>query len=137
MADFYKSQKINLLEFLKKIHERYGFYKEISFSEQFIGFEQIKKIENFMNNLRKNKLKEICGIKIKELIDYKNGYKDYEKSDVLYFILKDNSWFCIRPSGTEPKLKFYIGANDKIENNVDIKLKKMVDYIKKMIKENF
>ncbi|MDR1150790.1 MAG: phospho-sugar mutase [Clostridiales bacterium] len=133
MTDHYKSQGLNLFDVLEKIYKREGFYKEINFSKIFEGFDITKKIEKIMINLRENKLEKICGIKINEIRDYKTGYKNYDRSDILYFILEDNSWICIRPSGTEPKLKFYIGANSFIEKDVNEKLKNIRHFIEDLI----
>ena len=66
-----------------------------------------------MEFFRKTEFKEFSGIDLKERIDYKDGYKDIGKSNVLIYYLTDGSWFAVRPSGTEPKIKLYIYVVDK------------------------
>ena len=82
-----------------------------------------------MSNFRNANIEEIADIKVEELRDYKEGISDLPKSDVLKFILEDNSWIAIRPSGTEPKIKFYFGCNGGEKIEVDNKLEKLMKEI--------
>lgn len=69
---------------------------------------------------------EIANIKVSELKDYSQGIDNLPKSDVLKFILEDSSWIAVRPSGTEPKIKFYFGCNGKEQEEVDDKLEEIM-----------
>ena len=120
MADYYKEKNLNLLEALDNIYKKYGYHREKLESMELKGIDGLEKIKKIMNCLRENKLKEINGLKIKSFSDYKLGIKKFfdgkvmelnlPKSDVIYFEFEDDSWICVRPSGTEPKLKIYFGV---------------------------
>ncbi|EPZ59925.1 phosphoglucomutase/phosphomannomutase, C-terminal domain protein [[Clostridium] sordellii ATCC 9714] len=92
--------------------------------------EQIKSI---MNHFRNSDIAEIAGIKVECLNDYEDGIDNLPKSDVLKFILEDESWIAVRPSGTEPKIKFYFGVSGDNKVNVDNKLEKIMEDITTMI----
>lgn len=110
---------MSLIDHLNEIYEKYGYYKEILISKYFKGISGLEIMDKLMLNLRNNTPDELGGIKVLSLIDYKNGttknllngktIKDIElpSSNVLQFILKDGSIITARPSGTEPKIKFY------------------------------
>ena len=89
----------------------------------------MEKIKSIMNYFRNSNIESIGSLSIKELKDYSNGIDGLPKSDVLKFILEDNSWIAIRPSGTEPKIKFYFGCNGKDKNIVDEKISNLMDDI--------
>jgi len=82
-----------------------------------------------MEFFRNSKLKSLADIKIDKLNDYDKGIDDLPKSNVLKYILEDGSWVAIRPSGTEPKIKFYFGVNSDNETKTDDKLKKLVEHV--------
>ena len=85
-----------------------------------------------MIHYRNTNIEQIADIKVEELRDYKEGINDLPKSDVLKFILEDNSWIAIRPSGTEPKIKFYFGCNGENQEAVNSKLEHIMRKIIKM-----
>ena len=132
MADFYKEKNLNLLEALENIYKKYGYHREKLESMELKGIDGLEKIKKIMSCLRENKLKEINGLKIKSFSDYKTGIEKFfdgkvmelklPKSDVIYFEFEDNSWICVRPSGTEPKLKIYFGVVGKNLIDADKKL---------------
>ena len=132
MADFYKEKNLNLLEALDNIYKKYGYHREKLESMELKGIDGLEKIKKIMSCLRENKLKEINGLKIKSFSDYKTGIEKFfdgkvmelklPKSDVIYFEFEDNSWICVRPSGTEPKLKIYFGVVGKNLIDADKKL---------------
>ena len=132
MADYYKEKNLNLLVALDNIYKKYGYHREKLESMELKGFDGLEKIKKIMSCLRENKLKEINGLKIKSFSDYKLGIKKFfdgkvvelklPKSDVIYFEFEDDSWICVRPSGTEPKLKIYFGAVGKNLIDADKKL---------------
>ena len=132
MADYYKEKNLNLLVALDNIYKKYGYHREKLESMELKGIDGLEKIKKIMSCLRGNKLKEINGLKIKSFSDYKTGIKKFfdgkvmelklPKSDVIYFEFEDDSWICVRPSGTEPKLKIYFGAVGKNLIDADKKL---------------
>ncbi|HHU71863.1 MAG TPA: phospho-sugar mutase [Clostridiales bacterium] len=120
-AAYYKTQGISLYEQMNNIYEKYGYYKEDLIAVTFKGIEGMEKIKSIMDEFRKNPPKQAGDYQVLRIRDYKNDtITDLEsgnitptglpKSDVLYFELTDDAWCAIRPSGTEPKIKFYFGA---------------------------
>ena len=130
MAIWAKKQNKNLLDILTEIYLKFGFYKEglLSITKQ--GKEGLEEIEKIMVNFRNNPPKKIINQNIIEIFDYQKSEKydminntkssiDIPQSNVLQFVLEDKTKITIRPSGTEPKIKFYITTNEKLENVAD------------------
>ena len=127
-ASYYKSLGKTLWDAMIDMYEKYGYYKEGQVSIVLEGSAGAEKIKEIMDNMRNNLPFEIGGFKVLEFKDIsKNVVKDMitgsvsetglPKSNVLYYCLEDDNWCCIRPSGTEPKIKIYIGVkSDSIEN---------------------
>ena len=120
-AAYYKSKGLSVLDQMQNIYKKYGYYKEGQTALTFKGIEGAEKIKSIMENLRNNPPKELAGLKVLAFRDYlTNTIIDYRtnttyetglpKSNVLYFELENSSWCCVRPSGTEPKIKFYYGV---------------------------
>ncbi|MFV0467016.1 MAG: phospho-sugar mutase [Lachnospiraceae bacterium] len=107
-AAFFKAEGRSLLDVLHDLYETYGYFHEKQISLVLEGVEGSKRIRRMMEVCRKGYWKEISGIKRKETIDYLDGYLDIPPSDVLRFYLEDGSWYAVRPSGTEPKIKLYV-----------------------------
>ena len=138
---YYKMHGLTLWEQMNKMYEKYGYYKERQMAITLKGIEGAEEIRKMMENMRNNPPKEIAGLKVKSFGDYskqeivdKNGNKTstgLPKSNVLYFDLEKNSWVCVRPSGTEPKIKFYMGVCEKSMNDADKKL----DILEKKVKQ--
>ncbi|WP_036729964.1 phospho-sugar mutase [Peptoniphilus mikwangii] len=122
MASYYKKMGKNLVDVLYEIYEKYGYFKEHLMSIVLDGMEGKERILRMMKFFRESGFKEFAGLKVKEEIDYKNGYKDVGKSNVLIYHLEDGSWFAVRPSGTEPKIKLYIYAKDVAEDVAENKV---------------
>lgn len=140
MATYYKTKGMTLYERLEEIFQEYGYYQEELVNLVYKGLEGQKCINRIMNYFRRNDLRAIENLKIITITDYlkkivKNQYTKTEtqinlpKSNVLHYTLEDNSWFCIRPSGTEPKLKIYFGVKD----NTLIKAQKKLSMIKNFV----
>ena len=102
------------------MYEEYGYYREGAVSITMKGADGAEKIAAILDNLRKNPISEIAGFKVTEARDYKlhtvknpitgeTGETDLPESNVLYYCLENDQWCCVRPSGTEPKIKFYYG----------------------------
>ena len=129
MAAYYYDKGMTLYEGLQEVYKKYGYFKEELKSITLKGIDGMEKIKSIMSHFRNADIKEIANIKVAQLIDYKEGIKDLPKSDVLKFILEDNSWIAVRPSGTEPKIKFYFGCNGDKQIEVDDKLNSIIKFI--------
>lgn len=138
MAAYYKTKGMSLYEGLQEVYKKYGFYKETIKSITLKGIEGVEKIKYIMNTLRTSSPTVVNGVKVKELRDYKaqtiknliTGQQEkitLPVSDVLYYVLEDDSWFCIRPSGTEPKIKVYFGVKGNTSSEADQLLEKLCD----------
>ena len=129
MAAYYYDKGMTLYEGLQEVYKKYGYYKEELKSITLKGIDGMEKIKSIMSHFRNANIEEIADIKVEELRDYKEGINDLPKSDVLKFILEDNSWIAIRPSGTEPKIKFYFGCNGEDKIEVDNRLENIMNEI--------
>lgn len=129
MAAYYYDKGMTLYEGLQEVYKKYGYYKEELKSITLKGIDGMEKIKSIMSHFRNANIEKISDIKVEELRDYKEGINDLPKSDVLKFILEDNSWIAIRPSGTEPKIKFYFGCNGEKKVEVDNKLNSIMEFI--------
>lgn len=120
-AAYYKTKGMNLWDAMIQMYERYGYYKDDIQSITLKGIEGLAKIQEILETLRKNPPTEIAGYKVLRARDYKaDTIKNMEtgevtgtglpSSNVLYYDLTDDAWLCVRPSGTEPKVKFYYGV---------------------------
>ena len=132
-AAYYKSQGMTLCDQMRVIYEKYGFYREALESVTIPGAEGAAKIEAIISDLRKNAPSEIGGQKVLALRDYRAGTRTslqdgrvtelaLPQSNVLYFELEEDGWCCVRPSGTEPKIKFYLGVRGADMRAADEKL---------------
>ena len=124
LAAFYKKQGKSVWDAMIDIYEKYGYYKEGQYSITMKGKEGAEQIAALMDRLRSNPPKQVGAWKVREFRDYKTGKTlDMETgaegttglpaSNVLYFDLDNDAWCCARPSGTEPKIKFYMGVKGK------------------------
>lgn len=128
-ALYYKLKGMSLYDVLLEIYEKFGYYKETLKSITLKGIDGIEKIAEIMKSFREDDIASIAGIKVEKLLDYKKGVDGLPKSDVLKFILEDKSWIAIRPSGTEPKIKFYFGVCGNNEEDSANKVKSLMEYI--------
>lgn len=144
MALYYKTKGKNLAEALNDLFEKYGYYKEDVVSITMEGKDGQEQIRQMITNLRENMPKEVNGVKViysedyqtSERVNHNSGDKEeilLPKSNVLKFILEDNSWFVIRPSGTEPKVKIYASVVGENAEDAASKSKIFVDAIKKIL----
>ena len=119
-AAYYKTQGKTLWDAMVDMYEKYGYYKDDIQSITLKGIEGLAKIQEILDTLRKNPPAEFGGYKVLKARDYQaDTIKDLETgevtgtnlpaSNVLYYDLTDDAWLCVRPSGTEPKVKFYYG----------------------------
>ena len=110
-AAYYRKQGKTLWNVLQELYEKYGYYAEDEPNIILEGLAGADRIKRMMSYVRNNLPETVAGIKVVKVIDYINGYQDIPASNVLRFFLEDGSWFAIRPSGTEPKIKFYFYTN--------------------------
>ena len=129
MAAYYYSKHMSLYEGLIDIYNKYGYYREELKSITLKGIDGMEQIKSIMQYYRNSNIESIGSIKIKGLKDYSSGIDGLPKSDVLKFILEDESWIAVRPSGTEPKIKFYFGCNGKDKDIVDEKVMNIMNDI--------
>lgn len=132
-ALYYKLKGMSLYDVLLEIYEKFGYYKETLKPITLKGIDGIEKIAEIMKSFREDDIASIAGIKVEKLLDYKKGVDNLPKADVLKFLLEDKSWIAIRPSGTEPKIKFYFGVCGDSEEDSDNKIKNLMEYIEKCI----
>ncbi len=133
MAAFYESKDSSLYKELIKIYEKYGWRLEKTIPITKGGKDGLDEIANIMKRLREVDHKEIEGIKVKECLDFNKNINGLPKSDVVQLILEDETYLTVRPSGTEPKIKYYISVVDKDRAVAEKKLEKIVDGFKKYV----
>ena len=113
LAAFYKSKGLSLMDALEDMWKRYGYYAEKTVSVVMPGVDGMKMREAATGELREHPLTEIGGRKVLESYDFKNkGTMGLPKADVLLYYIEGGAWVCVRPSGTEPKLKIYAGVSE-------------------------
>lgn len=145
-ACYYKSKKETLWDQMMKIYEKYGFYKEAQVSIIREGAEGAEEIKQMMTRTRNKDVKKIGEYKV---LTFKDVEKDIvknmqtgeitktglPKSNVLYYELEDDNWCCVRPSGTEPKIKLYMGVKGRTEEESIKKLENLKDAMLKVVTE--
>lgn len=120
-AAYYMTQGKTLWDAMTDMYEKYGYYLDKVKALEFAGLDGAEKIQNMLKSLRENPPKEIGGLKVLKSRDYQNDTitdlttgetvpTGLPASNVLYYELENNAWLCVRPSGTEPKIKFYYGV---------------------------
>ena len=140
-ACYYASKGKTLWDAMIDIYEKYGYYKEDQVSIVREGSKGAQEIKDMMTKLRNSEIEKIGDYKVLVFKDIENDIvKDIQtgeitktglpKSNVLYYELEDNNWCCIRPSGTEPKIKLYIGVKDNSEKEAEEKLENLKNAMK-------
>ena len=144
-AAYYKSKGMTLWDQMMKIYEKYGFYKEDQVSIVLEGADGAEKIKSMMTNMRNNlpekigkykviEFKDVELDEIKNLVTGEQRKTGLPKSNVLYYELENNAWCCVRPSGTEPKIKLYMGVKadsmEMAEKDLEGLKKAMVELVK-------
>lgn len=132
-ALYYKLKGMNLYDALMEIYDKFGYYKEALKSITLKGIDGVEKIAEIMKSFRNDDIDSIAGVKVDRKLDYKEGIDGLPKADVLKFVLEDKSWIAIRPSGTEPKIKFYFGvcgdSNEASDNKIEALIRDIEDKI--------
>ena len=109
-AAYYKSQGKTLYDVLLELYAQYGTYLETLESRTLKGKDGLERIRAIMEDWRSQPPAEVAGVEVEALEDYKDGLNGLPPENVLKFRLADGSWFCLRPSGTEPKIKVYLAV---------------------------
>ena len=147
MALYYRTQGKNLYEALEDLFKQYGYYREDLVSIQMEGKDGQEKIQAIISNLRENAPKEVGGIRVVRVEDYKlsKAYNVLEgeeeaiflpTSNVMKFILEDGSWFVVRPSGTEPKMKIYVSIIGQDEKDATNKVESFKKQVLELVENN-
>ncbi|MBG9785505.1 phospho-sugar mutase [Shouchella lehensis] len=140
LALHYKQKGLTVYEALQQVFEKYGFYKEGLESLTLKGKEGVEKIAGIMTSLRENPPESMAGLSINKIEDYERGLSlspenqkttpiDLPSSNVLKYFLEQDAWFCVRPSGTEPKVKFYFGVKGESLEESEQKLQQLKDAV--------
>ncbi len=144
-AAFYKEKGLTLWDNMLNMYKKYGYYKENQVSIVLEGADGAEKIKNIMEKIRNNPPKQIGKYRVLKFRDYLKGTiknnetddikkEDLPKSNVLYFELEDDFWCSVRPSGTEPKIKFYMGVKGNSLENANELVEEITNGMKKLVK---
>ena len=144
MASWCKKNGLTVWDQMINLYNKYGYYKETQYAITMKGIEGANQIAAIMDNLRNNPPKNFGDLKVKEFRDYKSGETrdiatgtkgstGLPSSNVLYFELENDSWCCARPSGTEPKIKFYMGVKGSSLEDSKAKVEKLTEDLKAYI----
>ncbi|PID82508.1 MAG: phosphoglucomutase [Clostridiales bacterium] len=132
IARFYLKENKTLLDAVDDVYNKYGYWEEGQLVKKLEGAEGKKKIDSIIKNFRENPLLVLAGKRLVKTIDYLNDETGLPKSNVLKYIYEDGSWIAIRPSGTEPKLKIYIGVKGRNRKDVETKYEELVKTIEEI-----
>ncbi len=141
VAAWCKKEGKTLYDMMLEVYEKYGYYKETQYAITLKGIDGSKQIAAIMDKLRNNPPKNFGDLDVVRVRDYENNKivelatgKEYEtglpKSNVLYFDLTNDSWCCARPSGTEPKIKFYMGVKGTSLADAEAKVEALTEAVK-------
>ncbi len=144
VASWCKKNNMTLWDMMIDVYEKYGYYKETQYSIMMKGIDGAKEIAALMDKFRNNPPKEFGELKVTQFRDYANdvvvnmetgekGTTGLPKSNVLYFDLTNDSWCCARPSGTEPKIKFYMGVKGTSLEDAQKKSEDLTNAVKAVI----
>ena len=133
-ASFYYEKGMTLYEGLQEIYAKYGWYVEKNASITLYGKDGIAKMQQLMADLRKNPPKEIGGMAVEAVTDYLEDIPDFTHSNVLFYTLGDGHWACVRPSGTEPKIKVYVCTHAKDEKAADTQADRLLGDMQALLK---
>ena len=143
-AAFYKEKGLTLWDNMLNMYEKYGYYKENQVSIVLEGADGAQKIKDMMERVRNNPPKNVGKYKVLKFRDYLNGTitdcveekthkENLPKSNVLYFELENDFWCCARPSGTEPKIKFYMGVKGENLEDANTLVEELTEGMKELM----
>jgi len=128
-AAYYKSLGKTLYDVLQELYAQFGTYKEHLESRTLKGIDGVQQIAAIMNDWRNQAPAEIAGVKVEQMLDYAPGLDGLPPENVLKFMLADGSWFCLRPSGTEPKIKVYFAVKGQSEQEADAAVERLTNAV--------
>ena len=145
-AAYYWSQGITLCQQMERLFEKYGYFQEDLCTITMKGQTGAAKIRDILEHIRKNPPAQIGGYQVNQFRDYeKEMIFDYKtkmeypsglpKSNVLYFDLEEDGWCCVRPSGTEPKVKFYMGVKGRCQKDARLRLERLKTAVQRLVGE--
>ena len=143
-AAYWKSQGMTLCDKMQELFETYGYYQENLCTVTLKGQNGARQIAEMMENIRAHVPKSVGGLKVVQVRDYREDVKldmvrgektgtGLPKSNVLYFELEKGAWCCVRPSGTEPKIKFYIGVKGESKEEAEDRLQNLTEAVKRLV----
>jgi phosphoglucomutase len=144
-AAYYKSKGLTLCDQMENIYKKYGYYLEETVSIEKEGLAGIAEIQKIMQNIRENPFKSISDYEVLSIKDYKlktdinlisgeTKETDLPTANVLYYIIENDAWIAVRPSGTEPKIKFYVGVKESSKEEAENKFNKIKEFLLENIK---
>lgn len=146
VAAYYKSKGMSLYDGVSELFEEYGYFSEKTISVTMSGIEGAQVIKDLMTSVRETPITEFANVPVQSIEDYAKQIKiDIEghqtpiklpKANVVKYALEDGSWIAIRPSGTEPKLKFYIGVKGESQENAQQKISHLELAVNKLLKDH-
>ncbi|MHA0856249.1 phospho-sugar mutase [Paenibacillus sp. CMAA1364] len=126
---YYKGQGKTLYEVLEELYEQFGYFQEHLESRTLKGKDGLAQIQSIMADWREQPPVQIGGVRVQEVLDYSLGLDDLPKENVLKFMLEDGSWFCLRPSGTEPKIKVYFAVHGETILHAKQRIAKLIEIV--------
>ncbi len=145
IAAYYKNRGLTLWDVIQKMYEKYGYYKEDQISVVLEGADGAVKIQEMMKNMRNNPPEKLGKYKVLKIMDCSSGIEkdimtgeemkiDLPKSNVLRYTLENDCWCAVRPSGTEPKIKFYMGVKGDSLEGAEKDLKDLIEAMREYTK---
>ncbi|WP_438351986.1 phospho-sugar mutase [Paenibacillus sp. FA6] len=126
---YYKGQGKTLYEVLEELYEQFGYFQEQLESRTLKGKDGLAQIQSTMAAWRNQPPVEVGGVRVQEMLDYSLGLDGLPQENVLKFMLEDGSWFCLRPSGTEPKIKVYFAVHGETIIHAKERIAKLVEVV--------
>lgn len=128
-AAYYKSQGKTLYDVLNELYASHGYFLEKLESRTLKGKDGLEQIQSIMSEWRSNPPAQVAGVNVKQRLDYSEGIDGLPRENVLKFIMEDGSWFCLRPSGTEPKIKLYFAVRGESYDQASAALDRLVEAV--------
>ncbi|CAH0118048.1 Phosphoglucomutase [Paenibacillus sp. CECT 9249] len=128
-AAYYKSQGKTLYDVLNELYASHGYFLEKLESRTLKGKDGLEQIQSIMSEWRSNPPAQVAGVNVKRRLDYSEGIDGLPRENVLKFIMEDGSWFCLRPSGTEPKIKLYFAVRGESYDQASAALDRLVEAV--------
>ncbi|MGN7169636.1 phospho-sugar mutase [Paenibacillus cellulositrophicus] len=126
---YYKAQGKTLYEVLQELYEQFGYFQEKLESRTLKGKDGLAQIQAKMSDWRSNPPQTVAGQAVTQVLDYSKGLDGLPKENVLKYMLEDGSWFCLRPSGTEPKIKVYFAVRGDSLDDANARIQKLSDEV--------